>query len=186
MEVAQNACGYLDALHHHYQEINDIEVACCKGCSYCCYHAVDITFPEAMILARAIRPEERETVKQRCREYISKSSPGLLILDDVQPCPLLTKDEECSVYKVRPLACRGFFSESVEPCKRGMTDPDIPMQAPGIEITWAAYAAVQQALRNHRLDGDRLSLAQALLQVLEEPELVDQYLQGKDVNHAAL
>lgn len=181
VEVTKNAHAYLDALHHLYQKINEVKVACGKGCSYCCYHNVDITFPEAVLLARAIRPEQWETVKQRCREYISKSSPGLLVLDDVQPCPLLTKDEECCVYEHRPLACRGFFSESVEPCKRGMTDPSIPMRAPGIEITWASYAAVSQALQNHRLDGDRLPLAKALLRMLEHPELVQQYLQGGEL-----
>ena len=114
-----------------------------------------------LVIARTLQqrsPEEVERVKQLCRDYIARSSPGLAILNHVQPCPLLVKGL-CSVYEKRPLACRGFFSESVEPCRRGITEPNTTtMSPPGIGVTWAAYEAVQRALSEHRLDGRRFSL----------------------------
>lgn len=185
VEVATNASAFLDTMHKLCQAKLEVAVACRKGCNYCCYHPVDVTFPEALVIVRTLQqrsPEEVEPVKQRCRDYIARSNPGLMILDDVQPCPLLVEGL-CSVYEQRPLACRGFFSESVEPCRRGMTEPKTTtMTVPGIGVTLAAYDAVQQALSHHRLDGRRFSLPKVLLQVLEQPDLVEEYLDGKKVS----
>ena len=75
-------------MHRVYQDIHEAAVACREGCNYCCYHPVDVTFPDALVIARTLHssPEEVERIKQGCRDYIATSSPGLAILDDVQHC----------------------------------------------------------------------------------------------------
>ena len=83
------------------------DAICKKGCSYCCHHPVSITPQEAALIGDYIG---RKPSKPRHQEYRHESR---------EPCPFL-KDAACSIYKVRPIACRTFFTyDSVEYCKVG-------------------------------------------------------------------
>jgi len=80
---------------------------CKKGCSHCCHQPVAITPQEAALIGDYIG---RKPSKPRHQKYDRESR---------DPCPFL-KDNACSIYKVRPIACRTFFTyDDVEFCKVG-------------------------------------------------------------------
>lgn len=190
-EAAENAESWLDHLHESARERERPLIACQKGCNYCCHQEVHATIPEILLIAGTLHercsPEELKAVKERCRHYIA-GSKGLTILQNLQPCPLLV-DGLCSIYENRPLTCRGYFSESVEPCRRGLEHPEDTtnfVKAWGLDITYAVIEGVKEAIQSHRLDGRRFRLLHALLIILEQPGVIDRFLRGEKVFREAL
>lgn len=81
--------------------------ACKKGCSFCCHVPVEVTQIEALHIAG-------ETGKRLTRPRKNKPRQP-----DNTACPFL-KDNQCSIYRVRPLACRIFASlDSATHCING-------------------------------------------------------------------
>lgn len=83
------------------------QAVCRKGCSHCCHIAVAINPAEAELIARktgrkAAKPRNRML---EGREQFANAIP----LGYGDPCPFLV-DNQCSIYDVRPLACRMHFN----------------------------------------------------------------------------
>lgn len=72
--------------------------ACKAGCSYCCNIAATITAQEATIIAKATGRKARKLDGRVDYEASREQYTGV-------PCPFLKKGK-CSIYEVRPLACR--------------------------------------------------------------------------------
>ena len=97
------------------------QVACTKGCAYCCHSVVSVSAPEAFRVARAITEGRtagagmsREAVLQR---VTTRGAAGLdALMREAQACPLLVEGA-CGVYADRPMGCRQFFSLSQEACR---------------------------------------------------------------------
>ena len=122
---------------------------CREGCAHCCRIPVLVTAPEARAIGRATgrtpvaspagavmaKPGERlEAVQARLLEQRER----LLGTVSGTPCPFLV-DERCSVYNVRPSACRLHVSidDTSDPCDTG---PD------GTRTVRAAYLNTHQHL----------------------------------------
>lgn len=92
------------------------EVACRPGCSYCCHQAVAITQAEAELISdftgQPYVPSDGIDVDTLRGQHTGT------------PCPFL-KDHRCSIYPVRPVACRTHYSleDSLTPC-----DTDVPVK----------------------------------------------------------
>jgi Fe-S-cluster containining protein len=103
-------------------------VACRAGCDHCCHQPVGLTPPEALAifahLRQTLAPEELSIVRarlaQRAQETRALSAAERFSPD--QPCPFL-EHGRCSIYEVRPLACRGMNSLDAEECKTRLHDP---------------------------------------------------------------
>lgn len=81
--------------------------ACKQGCSYCCNIATTLTTTEAQIIGKHVgRKPKVFTTRVNILDNIKKYS-------GVQ-CPFLKKGR-CSIYEVRPLACRVHFNFSDTP-----------------------------------------------------------------------
>lgn len=94
--------------------------ACKNGCSYCCNIAVTLTTTEAELIGKHVGrkptiPAHRVDIMANQKKYSGA------------PCPFL-KQGRCSVYEVRPLACRIHFNmaNSGELCDTNIR-ADIPM-----------------------------------------------------------
>lgn len=97
-----------------------MEIACKKGCGYCCHTWVAATAPELFLIARAVSSEQsssplvnRDFVRER-----AKRTAGLSVAERFGaklPCALLV-DNACSMYRVRPAICRQVTSASLEAC----------------------------------------------------------------------
>lgn len=86
--------------------------ACHKGCAHCCHIPVTISSIEADLIGRRVglKPA-RPTHSVRLQAFadLQSAMPALQALESKpqqsSPCPFL-QDEACSVYDVRPMACR--------------------------------------------------------------------------------
>lgn len=84
-----------------------------KGCSHCCKQAVNITEREAIRIGEHLgRAPARLPVENDPYKIIEKMEADVARYT-AQPCPMLAADGSCTVYEVRPLACR--LSHSLEP-----------------------------------------------------------------------
>lgn len=77
---------------------------CRSGCSHCCHMAV-------MITGREAREIEKSYGINRCSPVPRISKDSVVNTFMGSPCPFL-EDSKCSIYPVRPLACRGYFNLS--------------------------------------------------------------------------
>lgn len=77
------------------------DAACKKGCSHCCHIAVAITQSEAEVIGQAIGRAPQKVKKPK---LLAKKDYGYHM-----PCTFL-KDNSCSIYEHRPLACRIHFN----------------------------------------------------------------------------
>ncbi len=93
------------------------EFRCKKGCSDCCNAVFDISLAEAMLIKkyfsmlgrktrRQVLKKAKEAQKTWDENFVAKT------IDDISklriPCPLLSRDEECLLYEVRPVNCRTY------------------------------------------------------------------------------
>jgi hypothetical protein len=120
--------------------------ACRAGCSPCCHQLVLCTAPEAWLIAH----ELRATLSASARAAVSarldaqaKAAAGLSALGYSQariPCAFLDAAGACSIYAVRPMACRALKSLSVSACERPPQSAAdlgahcIPGSGPGLRI----------------------------------------------------
>src|ERR1700688_632020 len=78
---------------------------CRSGCSHCCKMALNITPLEAEAISKAtgrpLAPVSEEQFKTLDEDAIRRLEGS--------PCPFLV-DDRCSVYEVRPFACRVHYS----------------------------------------------------------------------------
>ena len=104
-----------DSRLRKYERLQEIQVRvsniiepytpCSQGCSYCCHMAVVLSEYEAGLIAKFL---DRPYVKQPRLSIDELSVHHEQWLRDYTnvPCTLLTPEGKCSVYPVRPFACR--------------------------------------------------------------------------------
>ena len=104
-------------------------VACRAGCDHCCYQIVGVTTPEALAildhLSQTASDPELEAVSARVAASRARTR-GLSAAERFSPdhpCPFL-QSGRCSIYEVRPLACRGMNSLDAGECETRLRDPD--------------------------------------------------------------
>jgi len=107
-------------------------IYCQPGCAGCCWLAVHATFPEAVAIAGQLAPQQ--TI--RLSAYITRLKQALPAKADLKnylkihrqavgPCPFLDGQNNCSIYPVRPLACRALLStRPAEWCTVGFSELD--------------------------------------------------------------
>lgn len=101
-------------------------LACGAGCAACCYQRVQINIFEAIAIVDWVRKnssqEEVSEVPQRAMESALHSTGGRLDPSGRgggEPCPCLDENTRmCSIYPVRPAACRVAYSEDKGRCER--------------------------------------------------------------------
>ena len=158
-------------------------VACGQGCSWCCYAQIHPTAPEVLRLADYIRetftPEELAALRTRLAELDGRTR-GLTMRELMPlrlPCALLVEGR-CSVYRVRPLICRGWNSTSAAACERRSSTPD----AGQVGIMQAMRdGALCEGIKDARRDDAFMRLPVALLIALDDAEARRKWLAGDPV-----
>jgi len=105
---------------------------CKRGCAHCCYMDVGVSLAEAIyateILSRTARGKKRLTTLGDRAEAVSRrlmkriiTEPDFTIKDwlkEKQPCLLLDhKRRACTIYPMRPVACRTYVVEAGTNCR---------------------------------------------------------------------
>lgn len=170
---------------------HDRIMACGAGCPHCCVLNVAVLLPEAIIIAdwlqNALLPAELAVLKKtlalhRCwgrwmddEERIAKKVT----------CPFLDHAGSCLIHPVRPLACRGVSSLDRASCREALA-PVLTDEPPLVVTDLLRRAAYDESFRTfaellkvYWLDARSIELGSGVLAFLEEPALVDHFLDGR-------
>jgi Fe-S-cluster containining protein len=107
--------------------------ACAKGCAHCCHIPVTISGKEAQLVSRATgraavaTPRNSVSVQDLTEvDTVALASEKLTHWGTGTACPFLVSDT-CSIYEIRPLACRVLFNMMTTICYAGMARSSRPM-----------------------------------------------------------
>jgi Fe-S-cluster containining protein len=160
------------------QRVAGDDFECGKGCAWCCHQLIVLTHWDdgRQILAAARKNMSAEdfaafvdTVREQAR------SIGKLGHERAEAgrwtCPLL-RNGECSVYDVRPVACRSVFSANASTCRAMMEADDFEelseaQQAEATKIGDRAFA-LQIAVNDQRSVDGPIELRELLTRLLDE------------------
>lgn len=93
-------------------------IACSRGCSHCCHMWVSATAPEILLIASYVQRNGQDLARIQERVKATRGMDFDARGRFVAPCPMLADDGSCSVYDVRPLACRTAVSADAGICRR--------------------------------------------------------------------
>lgn len=150
---------------------------CRAGCNACChlYVMAPPGVAEAIVehllvgLDASALAALRQDLERAAAAAGAMMDPSLL----KRRCPLLGEDGLCTIYDVRPPACRAFTSQSAAACRSLVFDPDspvtnIPQSASQFRVYQEATAALQRAAQARGQPSAQAGLAAALLAVLPD------------------
>src|SRR3954452_25307162 len=126
-------------------------VACRSGCTYCCMVPVAASAPEVLAIATFVREqfdEGRQAALDRRVEANISATEGMDMSqrDRVRlDCPFLEAGK-CTVYEVRPIACRGYSSYSVEDCREDFERPGTGVEGHANGLRELVYGAIREGL----------------------------------------
>ena len=90
---------------------------CRDNCSGCCHLAVHATFPEAVAVASELSIQQTaelanyvERIKTAHKDWSNLKSYLKEHRQKLGPCPFLNQKGSCTIYPLRPLACRALLS----------------------------------------------------------------------------
>jgi hypothetical protein len=126
-------------------------VACRSGCTYCCMFPVAASAPEVLAIATFVRErfdEERQVALNARVEANISATDGMDMSqrDRVRmDCPFLEAGK-CSVYDVRPVACRGVSSYSIDDCREDYEHPGTGVEIHTNGLRELVFGAIREGL----------------------------------------
>jgi Fe-S-cluster containining protein len=166
-----------------------VQVACSRGCSYCCNLRVEVQPYEAFRLAAWLRRHfdapRLESVIQRLRANVERTRAlGKEARKRTNiPCALLGDDGACGAYDARPGQCRRYHSTNVDPCIAFHDTHDDTMDSQMHDaVAHNADVIITQArhaVRDAGLDDASEDMNVALLEALENPKAWRRWRDGK-------
>ncbi len=127
--AARHALDVFDDLNAQEIAARNVKLACGEGCSVCCCLRVDVLAHEVFLIADHIRgefsAEETANLLKRLTAHAEKVLPLTPFGHATQNivCPLLQNDR-CSIYAVRPHACRRHHSQDLAACQYTFDHPE--------------------------------------------------------------
>ncbi len=155
------------------------KLACREGCSLCCWLRVDVFAHEVFLLARHVRAHFSAEEMTALLSRLEVHAETVLTLTPFEhatrnlACPLL-REGRCSVYAVRPHACRRHHSQDFAACQFTFDHPT-DLETPAAhdrELFRTLTGAMQDALDEYvRLGFDQTiyELGTALREALHDP-----------------
>jgi len=163
-------------------------IQCRAGCSFCCHQNVDVTIPEAILVALQLGNEADPR-----RDATLAAADAFRDLDDDArvatgiPCPMLVENR-CSVYNVRPITCRSLTSPDAARCHTAMRSLEAGEGAMPVEIyvvlrflCGGEQTAIRGICRDLGLQHDMVELTQTLAAIVRDPNLIQRWACGEHV-----
>jgi Fe-S-cluster containining protein len=159
-------------------------VACHAGCDHCCHVNVGVTVPEALTILEYLQRTLSAPGLTQLAEHVAIAHARTHGLEATErfspehPCVFL-QSGRCSIYEVRPLACRGMNSLDADECKTRLLDAEARatfaragggrlFQQP-VQAARAVSAGLQLAITGiYHLDMRPLELGAAMHILLEQ------------------
>ncbi len=163
------------------------EIACRKGCTFCCYQNVGVTIIEAIAISSGIM-----LLKPHLAARVASQADQVKGMTDGErakkrmPCVFLA-DGLCSIHDIRPLACRAYFSLNLKDCEE-VFEKGLSPGAEGNITTFsfpaifrgAVLAATNAASAERGLQAGSVELTAAVARVLADPGIVDRWFAGEE------
>ena len=163
---------------------SDANIACGRGCYYCCHIWVDATAAELLHLGNTLVGERREAALRALAAALEKTG-GLTVEQRdrfVFPCPMLV-DKACSVYEARPLACRALAAMDARKCERAfvhLSDELIDIPEPFMLAGYGYRLALDGALKRAGLVFRPVEMNSGLATALTNSAAEAEWLAGGD------
>ena len=188
---------FYDEVYDYFEKSGSFDVACAKGCAFCCHTMVTVLPPEAFYLANHIRtafdPATSRAMIERivAHDAAHRGKSGAARHTGRIACPMLDPETHlCTVHGARPLTCRSMHSGDVKPCQVAFETRDAYHPAPSHSIffknTQAYYDAYGTALHDSGLFVEPLELNAALATVFSEKNVFVRWLKGENPFEGAL
>lgn len=167
-------------------------VACHKGCATCCTLRVTATAPEVLLIARFIRWSDRQNRALNLAKRVTKADQSTRGLDEAErvklrkTCPFIQRGV-CTIYPVRPLACRGHACYDRRACVDAASGQakQIPLSEPHRLFRGLIQNAMQLALRDAGYVWALYELNQAVTLALENADCESRWTEGGETFAAA-
>jgi Fe-S-cluster containining protein len=177
--------GLFESLDAYYaQNPPPVPLGCAPGCAHCCHNQVRATLPEILTLVMHLRETRTELEREGLRQALAghnRHVRGVADLDIPRDLPcIFLKNDRCSVYEVRPFACRGWHAIDREDCRRAfeLRDPMARISHyPERRNAAVDFArGLTRGLENIKLPGGDIILPLGIEAVL--PSSLDRFEQG--------
>lgn len=169
--------------------VSGLKVECRKGCAWCCHQNVEVTIPEAIWIAVETghssdprgAPIDRAAERWANLDDIARAKTG-------EPCPFLREDHACSIYDIRPIACRAFLSPDAAGCRAAyekavtgdMTGTVTSHGMPQVMGT-AHRVGIDGLLKEIGLQYDDVDLVSTVAAIRRDPSLIEKWVAGEHV-----
>jgi uncharacterized protein len=179
----QELHSQVDLLAHTAQKASG-SFACMEGCSSCCHARVEVTPPEVFAIANYLSAESKDR-RPEVIEQLASRAKGLSINPanksqwSARPACALLVDHRCSVYPVRPAVCRKGHSYDAQACKKG--EAELPLHYGFVLGAEVWMAGVSKGYEAAGFQCPTLELGDALLKVLQNPQMQSDWLKGRSV-----
>lgn len=160
-------------------------IDCKAGCSHCCNARVEAIPPEIFLIASEIEqrsPSERADIVARLQTHITASNLEAAPWNHRTSCPFL-KDHLCSIYHVRPAACRKAHSVDVDACASHASV--IPQNLKIVLDSEALLKGTSEAYRQCGVGASGHELVRAVLLALLDPSAQARWYNGEQVFESA-
>jgi Fe-S-cluster containining protein len=185
------------AAHHTCQDSHQSldpaalqRLACQSGCDYCCHPPVSAAVPEVANIAAYIQSQLPQAEQQRLTQRVEQVYARVHPLSGEEraalslACPFLEAGR-CSIYPVRPLACRGHNSTSRQACQKVFEQPSrqqlIPSYVPLMASAQGLKEGLVAGLQRAGLKSPLVDLVRASHKLLGElDDNLEDWLSGGD------
>lgn len=167
-----------------------LKVDCRAGCSACCHLPVVTTIPEAILVAQEVAlsgDEERVAIILDTAAAFAGLGNGPRIKTG-RPCPMLSAEKTCTVYRARPIACRSFMAADAGRCHTalanalaGAGDDSMEWHIVPQFVGRAHKAGIRGICKDLGLQDDSVDLVQAVAAILRDPPMVLRWAAGERV-----
>jgi len=148
--------------------------ACRAGCAWCCHGVkINVSAPEALVIAERLKSAKNELVPavQAAAERRRHMNTDQYFVSG-EPCPFLGASNECTIYDVRPMACRRHCCLDASECERAVKNPKLKLpvsqHAPANAVGAISGFALAAALEDTNLDFRTFELASAVSVALRD------------------
>ena len=171
------------------------EIACQVGCGWCCYLHVPVSQPEVQTILHYLRHHVSSEDQRRLQGRMEKTAHRLQTVKSCDrlsrkiPCAFLNlNNNRCSIYAVRPAACRDHHSTRVCACEASFKEGrwTAPSYSRHDLVANSATMAIAQASTSLGFDGTFEELHAAILMALSPETELDPWDVPDELHDAML
>lgn len=164
------------------------DIACRKGCAYCCYQNVGVTIIEAIAIASGVLQVHPYLAPQIASQAVLLAGMTDSARAKQRVHCVFLADRLCSIHEFRPMACRAYFSLDLKDCEEAFEKDLSPGDEGNITsfsfpalFRSAVVAAMNAACKEMGLQDATVELTSAVALVISDSGVVDRWLAGEQV-----